>query len=92
MATTLMQENARACVHTHMRTHKHASMPPKGSRECLISLLCLESQGCQLIPLSYLISCFSDLSSWSFWLVIFPLMVHSVGPCMALVKQLDDRW
>ena len=38
---------------------------------------CLESQGCQLIPLSYLLSCFSDQSSCAFCLVIFLLMVCS---------------
>ena len=32
---------------------------PKGGRWCLILSLCLESQGCNLIPLSYLLSCFS---------------------------------
>ena len=37
----------------------------------------LKSQGCHLIPLSYLLSCFSALSSCSFSLVIFLLMVHS---------------
>ena len=32
---------------------------PKGGRECLMSPPCLESQGCYLIPLNYLLSCFS---------------------------------
>ena len=31
---------------------------PKGGRGCLMSRSCLESQGCHLIPLSYLLSCF----------------------------------
>ena len=31
---------------------------PKGGRGCLMSPSCLESQGCHLIPLSYLLSCF----------------------------------
>ena len=31
---------------------------PKGGRGCLMSSPCLESQGCHLIPLSYLLSCF----------------------------------
>ena len=33
--------------------------PPKGSRGCLMSPPCLESQGCHLIPLCYLLSCSS---------------------------------
>ena len=36
---------------------------PKGGQGCLMSSSCLESQGCHLIPLSYLLSCF-------FWLVL----------------------
>ena len=32
--------------------------PPKGGRGCLMSPSCLESQGCHLIPLSYLLACF----------------------------------
>ena len=35
------------------------SRPPKGSRKCLMSPPCLESQGCHLIPLCYLLSCSS---------------------------------
>ena len=31
---------------------------PKGGWGCLMSPSCLESQGCHLIPLSYLLSCF----------------------------------
>ena len=31
---------------------------PTGGRGCLMSLSCLESQGCPLIPLSYLLPCF----------------------------------
>ena len=34
---------------------------PKGGPECLMSLSCLESQGCQLIPLSYILSYFFSL-------------------------------
>ena len=54
------------------------SQPPKGGWGCLLSLSCLESQGCHLIPLSYLLSCFFlpsplALSVLSFFL----LMVHS---------------
>ena len=33
--------------------------PPKGGRGCLMSPPCLESQGCHLIPLFYLLSCSS---------------------------------
>ena len=31
-------------------------IPPKGGRGCLMSPACLESQGCHLIPLCYLLS------------------------------------
>ena len=34
-------------------------LPPKGGRGCLMSPPCLESQGCHLIPLCYLLSCSS---------------------------------
>ena len=33
--------------------------PPKGGRGCLMSSPCLESQGCHLVPLCYLLSCSS---------------------------------
>ena len=36
-----------------------ARLTPKGGRGCLMSTPCLESLGCHLIPLSYLLSCFS---------------------------------
>ena len=36
--------------------------PPEGGQGCLISPPCLESQGCHLIPLYYLFSCFSAVS------------------------------
>ena len=40
--------------------HKIAvKQPPKGGRGCLMSPPCLESQGCHLIPLCYLLSCSS---------------------------------
>ena len=39
---------------------------------------CLESQGCHLIPHSYLLSCFSPQSSSSSCHVIFLPMVHSL--------------
>ena len=44
-----------------------ATSPPsllpalKGGQGCLMFIPCLESQGCHLIPLSYLLSCFSAL-------------------------------
>ena len=34
-------------------------LPPKGGRDYLMSPPCLESQGCHLIPLCYLLSCSS---------------------------------
>ena len=66
---------------------------------------CLESQGCYLIPLSYLLSRFSAMSSCSFCLVRFcVVMVHLKKNCpedfwfsvrlfcTAFVEQLDDGW
>ena len=35
-----------------------SGVTPKGGRECLMLTSCLESQGCHLIPLSYLLSFF----------------------------------
>ena len=49
----------------------------KGGWGCLMSLTFLESQGCHLIPLSCLLSCFSASSSCSFCLIVCLLMVHS---------------
>ena len=46
----------------------------KGGWRCLMSLSCLEFQGCHLIPLSYLLACFvfsSAKASCSFCLAIF---------------------
>ena len=37
----------------------NSQSPPKGGRGCLMSPPCLESQGCHLIPLFYLLSCSS---------------------------------
>ena len=45
--------------------------PPKRSRGCLMSPLCLEFHGCHLIPLYYLISCSSAESCNSFCFVFF---------------------
>ena len=36
-----------------------STLPRKGGRGCLMSPPCLESQGCHLIPLCYLVSCAS---------------------------------
>ena len=82
-------------------------LSPEGGQGCLMSPSCLESQGCHLTPLSYLLSCFFCLVLFSLS-VIFCLMVHSPDffPiklkyislrvrifCMALVEQLgDDSW
>ena len=46
-----------------------------------MALLCLKSQDCHLIPLSCFLFCFSALSSCSFCLVMFLLMVHSPDFC-----------
>ena len=48
--------------------------PLKGGRECPMSSPCLESQGCHLIPLYYLLSCFSAWSCYSFCLFFFFLL------------------
>ena len=51
--------------------------PPKGSRGCLMSPPCLESQGCHLIPLYYLLSCSSAKSCYPFCLIVFCLLALS---------------
>ena len=43
-----------------------STSPLKGGRECVISLPCLESQGCHLIPLYYFLSFSSPYSYYSF--------------------------
>ena len=53
------------------------SIPPKGGCGCLMSPPCLESQGCHLIPLCYLLSCVSASSCYSVCLIFFCLPVHS---------------
>ena len=59
----------------HIRYGFHSSFPllqaPKGSRGCLMSPLCLESQECHLIPLYYLLSCASAKSYYSFCPIFF---------------------
>ena len=52
---------------------------PKGGWGCLMSLSCLESQGCHFIPLSYLLSCFFLPSplALDLCLAFFLLMVPS---------------
>ena len=51
--------------------------PPKGGRGCLMSPPCLESQGCHLIPLCYLLSCSSAQSCYPFFLIVFCLLALS---------------
>ena len=74
-----------------------------GQFGCLISTLCLKSQGCHLIPLSYLLSCFSAQSFCSvssfFLLMVHPYFFQKILKhlfsrlfCMALVEQLGDSW
>ena len=65
----LAADAAETCVHvfiyvrnavTHAKFHWLGFVwPPKGGRGCLMSPPCLESQGCHLIPLCYLLSCSS---------------------------------
>ena len=81
---------------------------PKGGREYLMSPPCLESQGCHLIPLCYLLSCSSPQSCYPFCLIVFCLLALSckLFPenssifslrdrlfCMAPVQRLgEDSW
>ena len=51
--------------------HSTDTALPKGGRECLMSPLCLEFQGCHLNPLYYLLSCSSAYSHCFFCLVFF---------------------
>ena len=46
-------------------------LPPKGSRGCLMSPPCLESRGCYLVPLCYLLSCSSVSLCYCFCLIFF---------------------
>ena len=50
------------------------ALTPNGDRGCLMSLSCLESQGCHLIPVSYLIFPFS--TQFSFSIDIFMLTIY----------------
>ena len=50
---------------------------PKGGRGCLMSPPCLESRGCHLIPLCYLLSCSSAQSCYPFCLIVFCLLALS---------------
>ena len=50
---------ARTLWNRTFRLRWPAAAPPKGGRGCLMSPPCLESQGCHLIPLCYLLSCSS---------------------------------
>ena len=83
MCISVVHVNLNSCIYMFMvRVDPNGSVfmihiPPKGGWGCLMSPSCLESQGCHLIPLSYLLACFfSAKVSCSFCLVIFLLMVH----------------
>ena len=68
--------------------------PPKGGRGCLMSPPpCLESQGCHLIPLCYLLSCSSSWSCYPFCLIIFCLLALSskLFPENSSIFSLRDR-
>ena len=56
---------------------------PKGGRGCLMSTSCLESQGCHLIPLSYLLSCF-------FYLVLLLFLSCHFCALLTLRKFVSD--
>ena len=62
---------------------------PKGDWGCLMSLSCVESQGCHWVPLSYLLSCFSARSSLSFCLALFQLMVQSPDVFQDILQYLS---
>ena len=51
--------------------------PPKGGLGCLMSPLCLESQGCHLIPLYYLLSRSSAYRCYFFCLIFFLFLFFS---------------
>ena len=67
----------------------HPPPPPKGDWGCLMSLSCVESQGCHWVPLSYLLSCFSASSSLSFCLALFQLMVQSPDVFQDILQYLS---
>ena len=48
---------------------------PKGGRDLVMSLPCLESQGCHLIPSFYLLSCYAAQSCCSFCFSFFVLLL-----------------
>ena len=54
-----MGKKVNAVLFNASRKHYLSLSPPKGGRGCLMSPPCLESQGCHLIPLCYLLSCSS---------------------------------
>ena len=73
----LWGHTAQAVIQFAILTGSRASKTnhPEGRPGMSDVTACLESQGCHLIPLSYLLSCFSAQSS--FCLVNFLLMVRS---------------
>ena len=81
---------------SHTCTHH-----PKGGRGCLMSVSCLESQGCHLIPLSYLLSYFFLFFSYFFLLLLTPsssfcfviclLMIHSPDSFLRKLKYVSLR-
>ena len=58
--------------YTHSRATRASKDPPKGGRGCLMSPPCLESQGCHLIPLCYLLLFFC--------LVLLPFLSYRFLP------------
>ena len=63
---------------------------PQGGRGCLMPRPCLESQGCHLFPLYYLLSCSSVESCYSFCRIFFlPSCPLSWLQCLSL--RIRDR-
>ena len=117
-ASTLHCARQQHCIYETSRTiykrnvflvhppHSMNSHTHKGGQGCLVPCCCFKSQGCHLTPpppISFF--SLSLLPSSSFFLIIFPLMVHSPdflpqcfptfsvnrqAFCMALVEQLGD--
>ena len=55
---TQWQKVANALLASHPDIFKGETKRGKGGRGCLMSPPCLKSQGCHLLPLYYLLSCF----------------------------------
>ena len=77
---TSMLANALLLIFSH-------SQALKGGQGCLMFPSCLESEGCLLIPLFYLLCCFSSYSSCSFCHVPFFVFVLF---CFLLIAQSHD--